>query len=238
MRKSFISIGVALLLGAAQAAAQTADSFIKITVSTNECQKAPGDPLGSRFVVYIDNTSTDKRISANVSKDTQPSGQHFAMLDNQLGNYTEQFPTFYEHRLAPQERRQIGCTEILRISPNGSNYSAIPVVYSVAGAVFVDPSAPLPPPEDPKQFMSFMILNLPNNNSCLSSNPGFYIATNTHPTRNTSSDVDVINDHGGKAGYLIVNLPAQGNVRLTCTHADIVNFALSDVSSSQFTTPP
>jgi hypothetical protein len=115
--------------------------FVNITVSTEKCPRDALDPAGDRFRVYIENTNDHERISANVRAETTPPGQSFSMRDYRLGDYNEQFPRFYEHRLAPKERKQIACTTIVRI-PDKKNFQNIPIQLTVVGAVFVDPSAP------------------------------------------------------------------------------------------------
>jgi hypothetical protein len=237
--RTFVMVMWLVVAVVGQALAQQPIDFVNITVSTEKCPRHPLDPAGDRFRVYIENINDHERISANVRAETTPPGQSFSMLDYRLGNYNEQFPRFYEHRLAPKERKQIACTTIVRI-PDERNFQSIPIQLNVVGAVFVDPNAPVPPPEDPKQYILFMIQNLPNNNgNCFSNNPGFYFATNTHPTRSISARVPFINYRGANQGIQTVDLTPQGSNRLGCTQADDHgDFAITGVQSAVFTTPP
>lgn len=227
------------ILFAGQAASQSLpEEFLRLTVSSLKCERGSTEPPDERFRTYIENTSPNQRISANVRANTVPADQTFTLLDSQLGAYIEAFPRFYEHRLAPGERRQIGCSRILRIASNDTDYVAVPIEYEVAGAVFVDPSEPVPPDEDALQFLSFDIKKLPDNKGCLSVNPGIYYIINLHPSRRISSEIDLIDNKGRPAGSLSVNLSPHGNNRLTCTQADIVNFTVSRVREAKFTTLP
>jgi hypothetical protein len=231
--------GVVVWLAIAGQAFAQPINFVTITESTEKCPRYALDPALDRFRVYIENTHDHERISANVRSDTMPSGQSFSMLDYRLGDYTEQFPSFYEHRLAPKERKQIACTAIARIAADRRNFLQIPIHLAVVGAVFVDPSAPVPPPEDAKQYLLFMIKNLPNNNGgCRSNNPGFYYVTNTHPTRSISAHLSQIDDRGATQGPLLVDLTPQRSNRVGCTRADRNNFTITGVESAMFTTPP
>jgi hypothetical protein len=187
------------------------------------------------FAFYIQNTSDSRRVSANVRQDTATAGQSFNMLDNQGGAYVEQFPLYYEHRLAPNERREVGCTAIVGVDSTGYNLVNIPVNYDIVGAVFVNPSDPAPPAEDAKLFVSFMVLRLRDRSGCLSGTPGFYMGANTHPNRNVSAEIEMVDVQGNSASQT-VSLPAQGTALVSCTTADQVNRSMLRVHNAAFTT--
>jgi hypothetical protein len=237
MPRSIVA-GAIAVLGAGPAIAQPSPAtFILVETSVERCDAATGDPMRDRYKIYATNSNAQRRISANLRYQTTPPGRGFALRDNQLGDYTEQFPKFYEHRLAPRERRLVGCTHIFRTGRNVHQYDAVAFTVDVAGAVFVSPNDPVPPAEDPKTFTGFMVERWEaNNGTCLSSNPGVYYMTNLHPTNRITADVDVRDNAGSHVGVLTVHLAPFGNVRLTCSQADPYNFSVSRVRSAQFTT--
>lgn len=237
MRVLTLAIGVLFIASGHAFGQSDPGSFLKIIVSSQKCKNQPTDPQVDRFRIFIKNDNQDKRIGANVRMDTIPSGQTFPMYDNQLGDYIEEFPRFYEHRLAPGERERVGCTRIFRPSRNGMNITPIRTEYEVAGALFIDPSEPKPPEENAKHFIAFMEKKLPNRNSCMSTNPGFYFISNLHSYRQINARVQMIDDEGRSSGVSVVNLAPQENIRISCTKADSVNSTVDHVNSAEFTTP-
>jgi hypothetical protein len=131
----------------------TAVDDIKLEVSSDICDGS--NPADKSFVVYATNTNQTKRISANFSYDSKPSGQSFSLWDSNLTSFTDQFPKYHEKRLAKGERARVGCTINCRSSSNPKSYTAVPIVITTAGAVYVDPSKPARPPEKATDFVAF-----------------------------------------------------------------------------------
>jgi hypothetical protein len=194
----------------------TAVDDIKLEVSSDICDGS--NPADKSFVVYATNTNQTKRISANFSYDSKPSGQSFSMWDSNLTSFTDQFPKYHERRLAPGERARVGCTINCRSSSNPKSYTAVPIVITTAGAVYVDPSKPAPPPEKATDFAAFF----PQVGfSACTGGPrpaALFFIENVHPYRTLSVTVDMVGAKGKPPDHFSVTLAPLAAKRIACSN--------------------
>jgi hypothetical protein len=183
-------LAVSVFFWALQQAHAAAIDDIKLQVSSDICDGS--NPADKSLVVYATNTNQNRRISANFSYDSAPSGQSFSLRDSNLISFTEQFPKYHERRLAPGERAKVGCTVNYRSSSNPMSNAAVPIVIATAGAVYVNPSEPEPPPEKAADFVAFF--NQVRINDCKTGGPrlpGLLVVVNLHPYRTLSVTVEL-----------------------------------------------
>ena len=128
---------------------------IQITVSTNVCDGSSPPPQS--FVVYAKNKNTAHPIDATFQYDSNPSAQSFTLYDNTFTSYTDRYPKSLVIRVASGATVPIGCTINYRPSSAPKSFTTVPVVISVTGAAYVNPSGPNPPPEDARAFTAFFL---------------------------------------------------------------------------------
>ena len=233
-----LALALCVLCGGREVHAQGIPSdFIKIEVSTtDECDGSTA-PQNHRFKVYATNTHTAQRIAANIEMNTAPPTRRFELRDAKLMTYTEQYPKTYEHRIAPGGRTQIGCTHIYRTDKAIRGYNAIPLSYSLAGATWVSPNLPVPPPEKGSDFVSAMVQPWEENNGgCPAGGrpTGVFFLTNTHPRKRLAFKASTIDGNGRPKGFISGVMAPQSNVRATCTNADQVSITISEVYEAEF----
>jgi hypothetical protein len=224
---AFVSITTYLVCALTGSATAAAIDDIKIEISSDICD---GSGAGvTSFVVYGTNTNTAKRVSGNFQYDTNPSGQSFPIFNADLAQVTDQFPKFHEFRFAPGQRAMIGCTYTYRASPQPRIVAAIPVVTTLKGAVYVDPSKPEPPAEEARLFAAFFLQHGYVNGCAETPLPdGLLYAIDLHPYRSINLTLES-NSHGGSVGKLAFPIPAFGGTRTLCKDGGLTVGRVTDV---------
>jgi hypothetical protein len=205
-----------LCLGACRLANSAAIDDITLQVSTDICDGS--NPADKSYVVYATNANTSKRIGANFKYDSNASTQSFPMLDAKLANITDRFPKFHERRLAPGERAEVGCTINYRASSQPRGYTAVAVVITKVGAVYVDPSKPEPQPENALGFVAFY--SQTGFSACESGShqPDLLYIVNQHPFLTMNALVDLSDGKGKQIGQLKVTLAPSATTRAGCSN--------------------
>jgi hypothetical protein len=226
-----ILAAIALCLMFQEAHAAAVDD-IALVVSSDICDGS--NPPDKSFVIYATNTNQSKRISANFKYDSAPSGLSFTLRDANLTLFTDQFPKFHEKRLAPGERAKVGCTINYRSSPTPKSYTAVPIVITTAGAVYVDPSKPEPPPDKATDFVAFF----PQVGfAACTGGPrpaGLLFIENLHPYQTLSVTVEMAGNKGKPPDHFSVTLAPLAATRIGCSNgfASPIRVSAADLSGN------
>jgi len=205
---------------------------IQISVSTTD--KCVDALFGDQpYKIYITNTDPNNRISANVKYDTTPAGSSFALYDNQFNPISENYPIYYEQRLAPGEQRAIGCTSLIRAGGSQNQKMRVPIAATLAGAVYVDPSSPAPPPEDPSLFIRFFAESVPG--GCQGSPSVVVWATSIHTYRVISATFTLANNTNNFISKAKSFSPFQ-SAAVGCGFGPPDQIKVTGLSSAKFTT--
>ncbi len=234
---SVVALYCFLLVGRADAQVNPVD-LVTIEQSPEVCDDS-GAPEPNRFKLYAKNDSANRRIAVNIKTDTIPAARSFVLYDSELAAFTEQFPTFYEHRLAPGGRTLIGCTHIYRTGDAINSYEAIRVQLTKEGAVFVDPTSPVPPPDIPLKFAALMIEKKDGGCPGGPRPRGLFHGVNTHPNRRVLVVTSVIDYQGKKQpaeGQDVIS-PQSTHLRLGCSNADHIYTRVGGIERAEFVGP-
>jgi hypothetical protein len=191
---------------------------IKLNVSTTD--KCDGFD-GTSYAVYATNTSTD------------PPGQSFDILNADLAPVTDQFPKYHEYRFAPGQRARIGCTLTIRASSAPKIPAKVPLVTTLRGAVYVDPSKPDPPKEEARPFAAFFAQPGFTNGCGPGATPdALLFALDLHPYRaiNVAVKLKVGNNQYGNAAFPVSALAA---TRAACKDGTPSVAGVTDVSFTE-----
>jgi len=152
---------------------------IQIIVSSDVCDGYLPNPQS--FVVYAQNQNSSRPISATFQYDSNPSSQSFPLYDASLSPYTDRFPKSLVIRVAAGATVPIGCTYNYRASSAPKGFTSVPIVVTLTGAAYVNPSEPNPPPEDARAFSAFFLQVGYTACGPGSNPPGLFYLLNLHP---------------------------------------------------------
>ena len=207
---------LAMLLAASHTVSAAALDDINLEISRDVCTAAGAND--KNFIVYATNLNSNQSIDANFKYDSNPSQQHFILFDAGLNPITDRFPKFQTRRLAPRETAPVGCTYTYRASPRPPGPLAVPIVIAKQSASYVDPKAADAPPEDARSFAAFLLQGGINECGPGAKPPGLFYLVNLHPYARLSASMNLLDDHGTRAGVLSPNLSAFSATRVACSN--------------------
>jgi hypothetical protein len=186
--------GVALaILAFPYMAAAAAIDDVKIEVGNQPCK---GFGTNDRsFVVYATNTNPQRSVDAAFKYDSVPAQQHFILFDANLNPTTDRFPKFHARRLAPRETAPIGCTYTFRAAPRPPGPLSVALVITKQSASYLEANAPVPPPEDAREFAMFYLQGGIDDCPQGARPPGLFYLVNLHPFAQLSAAINPSDDH-------------------------------------------
>lgn len=211
-----------VIAGTGRANAAAIDDVQTKVSTTDICDGSIPSPQS--FVVYAQNKNTARPISATFQYDSNPSSQSFQLYDANLSPYTDRFPKSLVIHIAAGATVPVGCTYNYRPSPSPSIFTFVPIVISVTGASYVNPSDPNPPAEDARAFAAFLLQ--PGSPSCPSGPKpqGTFLFVNLHPYAHLTAAFKIV--HGFAPG---LDLAPVSTRRVGCSNGDTSPVAAYDV---------
>jgi hypothetical protein len=190
---SFLMTAIVVMAGVSRANAAAIDD-IQITVSSQGCDGFA--PNANSFVEHAKNNNSSRPISATFQYDSTPSSQSFQLWDANISSYTDQFPKNLVIRIAPGATVSIGCTINYRPSTAPLLVTLVPIVITVAGAAYVNPSDPNPPPEDARAFTAFTLQTGFSACGAGGKPAGLFYLLNLHPYARLTATITLVAPHG------------------------------------------
>jgi hypothetical protein len=214
---------------------QIPSSFIDISAAPNErC----GQPYVSGLPIYALNRSTDRRIAVNIEYQTVPPDRSFVLYDANLSRFDKVYPDYFEHWLAPGERRLIGCTSMPQSVRANRQFEEVAIEATIAGALFVSPNEPRPPESPAEFYIALLPERLPNDGSCdTGSRPrGLFHVLNFHPNRTIRSRFNVQFGDGSLRGLISTSTEGfQASGPIACTQPSANNPGILSFRDASYT---
>jgi hypothetical protein len=193
----------------------TALDDIKLQVSHDFCAGAEANDRN--FIVYATNQNSRQTIDANFKYDSSPSQQHFILFDANLNPVTDRFPKFHARSIGPHESVSIGCTQTYRAAPAPPGPLIVPIVIVAQSAAYAS-GAGEALPEDAGSFAAFLLQGGISDCGAGAKPPGLFYLVNLHPFARLSASIDLLGDHGARAGVLTPSLAPLGATRVACSN--------------------
>jgi hypothetical protein len=215
MNRCFSQIVLVGLLAVSRTVTGTALDDIKLQVSHDLCAGAEANDRN--FIVYATNLNSSQTIDANFKYDSSPSRQHFILFDANLNPVTDRFPKFHVRRIGPHESVSIGCTQTYRAAPTPPGPLLVPIVIAAQSAAYAS-GAGEALPEDARSFAAFLLQGGINECGAGAKPPGLFYLVNLHPFARLSVSIDLLGDHGARAGVLTSGLSPFSATRVACSN--------------------
>ena len=209
---------------------------VKIVVSSTDlCDRFPPSPKS--FVVYAQNTKTAKPISGTFQYDSAPTSQSFQLYDANFIPFTDRFPKSLVIRIAAGATVAIGCTYNVRPSLSPQSVTSIPIVITLTGASYVDPSKPNPPVEDARSFTAFFVETGFSACPAGARPAGLFFLLNLHPyaTLNVIVNITASSGPSGPTGPIQLDATPLSGERVSCSNG--VNSPIK-LAKATLTYPP